>query len=73
MTEFFKKKKNPTWGPFWALFAQIWAKINFPGKRRLCKFLDILIIYNHVKHQKNAELTDGQTDIQATVILWNPL
>ena len=69
MTEFFKKKKNLLGGHF----AQIWAKINFPGKRRLCKFLDILIIYNHVKHQKNAELTDGQTDIQATVILWNPL
>ena len=25
--------KNPISGTFWALFAQIWAKMNFPGKK----------------------------------------
>ena len=49
----------------WALFAQIWSKMNFCGKR----VLNIPIIYHHVKNQKklmshpdkNAELIDGET------------
>ena len=32
-TEYFKKSKNPIWEPFLALFAQIWGKMNFPGKK----------------------------------------
>ena len=52
-------------------FAQIWAKMNFPGKKSLCHFLNIRIIYCCAKNQKklichypeeNTELTDGQTD-----------
>ena len=35
MTKFFKKSKNPILRAFWAFFAQIWAKKNFPGKN-LC-------------------------------------
>ena len=38
MTEFFKKSKKPY---FWAIFAQIWTKMNFPEKKGLCRFLDI--------------------------------
>ena len=33
MSKFFKKSKIPYFGPFWAFFAQIWAKINFNGKK----------------------------------------
>ena len=31
-------EKNPNLGPFWSLFAQIWAKINFPRKKALLVF-----------------------------------
>ena len=52
MTKFFKKsKKILFWGPFWALFAQIWAKMNFPGKKG-CHFLNIPIIYHRAKNSK---------------------
>ena len=51
----------------WALFVQIWLKMNFRGKR----VLDIPIIYHHVKNQKRLmslrkmlELMDGQADRQ---------
>ena len=51
-------------------------KINFILNIFLCQFLNIQIIYHHVKNQKklmhhsdkNAELIDGE----ATVILWDP-
>ena len=33
MTKFSKSKKKPILGPFWALFAQICAKMNFPGEK----------------------------------------
>ena len=33
---FQKNSKSPILGPFWALFAQIWAQINFPGET--CSF-----------------------------------
>ena len=33
MTKFFKNPKKPILGPFRAPFAQIWAKMNFPGKK----------------------------------------
>ena len=32
ITKFLKKKKKLFWGHFRPFFAQIWAKINFPGK-----------------------------------------
>ena len=33
MTKFSKSKKKPILDPFWALFAQIRAKMNFPGEK----------------------------------------
>ena len=35
MPEFFKKSKKTHFGVIWGLFAQIWAKMNFLGKRAL--------------------------------------
>ena len=42
-------------GKFWAifnLFAQIFVKMNFPGKIRLCQLLNIPIIYHRGKNQE---------------------
>ena len=57
-------------GSFWTPFAQIWAKMNFPGKKGSVSFFDIPIIYYRAKirknyrtiSEKNTELTDGQTN-----------
>ena len=38
MTNFSKNPKNAILGPFWILFAQICAKINFPGKKGSVSF-----------------------------------
>ena len=38
MTNFFKKPKNLTLGPFWNLFAQIYAKMSFSEKKPLPAF-----------------------------------
>ena len=39
MTNFFKKDPKRTYfGAFWAIFTQIWAKMNFPGKKELSVF-----------------------------------
>ena len=71
MKIFFKKSKKPYFGSMGAIlafFAQIWAKMDFPGKKRLYQFLNIPIIYHRAKKkknatpEKNAELTDGWTD-----------
>ena len=35
-TDFFKKKT--ILGPFWPSFAQIWTKINFPGRKGSVSF-----------------------------------
>ena len=51
MTKYFKKSKNIILGPFCALYAQISAKMNFPGKN-FCQFLNILIIYHCAQNQK---------------------
>ena len=54
MTKFFKKpKKTPILEPFWALFAQIWAKNEFSWKKGLCWVFNIRIIYHSAKNQKN--------------------
>ena len=42
--------KKRIWGLFWALFSQISAKMNFPGKK-CYQFLYIQIIYHHEKNQ----------------------
>ena len=34
----FEKIQNPILEPFWDLFAQIWAKTNFPGKKGSTSF-----------------------------------
>ena len=41
---FFKKnkKKHTILRPFWALFAQIWAKMNFSGKKSFVGFFAII-------------------------------
>ena len=75
MKIFFKKSKKPYFGSMGAIlafFAQIWAKMDFPRKKRLYQFLKIPIIYHLAKKkkkkkknatpEKNAELTDGWTD-----------
>ena len=38
MTKFFKKSKKTYFGPFSALFARIWAKMNFPGDKGSVSF-----------------------------------
>ena len=35
---FKKTPQNPILGPFWALYAQIWAKMIFPGKKNFASF-----------------------------------
>ena len=57
---------------FWALFKQIWAKMNFSGKKG-CQFLNTEIIYHQTKIKKKinepslrktTKLMEGQTDGQ---------
>ena len=64
-------QKNPILGPFWALFAQIWAKMNFPEKRALSAFKYSNYLLSCQKSGKTDELflrkipnwrTDRQTD-----------
>ena len=38
MTKFLEKSKKPYLRSFWALFAQIWAKMNFPRKKGSVSF-----------------------------------
>ena len=55
MKNFFKKFKKPYFGSMGAIlafFTQNWAKMNFPGKKRLSQFLNIPIIYRRAKNQK---------------------
>ena len=63
-------QKNPILGPFWTLFAQIWAKMNFPKKGALlCQHLNTPIIYYHAKNLEKLMSyswekyrTEGRTD-----------
>ena len=75
MKIFFKKSKKPYFGSMGAIlafFAQIWAKMDFPGKKRLYQFLNIPIIYHRAKKKKKMLLPkkmpswrmDGQTDLR---------
>ena len=56
---FQKTQKNPILEPFLALFGQIWARMNFRGKKD-CQFLNILIIYNRARIRKIVKL-QGKT------------
>ena len=66
----FQKTENPTFGPFWALFAEFWAKMNFPGKKgsvsfyifRLSTIVPKIRKNYRTVSEKNAKLTDRQTD-----------
>ena len=53
-------QKNPPktlfWGPFWSLFAQIWAKMIFPKKRAL----SVLKYPNYLKLCQKSEKTISQ-------------
>ena len=40
---FSKNPKNPILGLFWALFAQILTKMNFPEKKGLCQYLSTIV------------------------------
>ena len=51
MTEFFKNSKNPYMELFWALFAQIWAKINFLGSNKRKSQLRDIALENESKIQ----------------------
>ena len=72
MIDFFNKFKKKL-GPFWDVFAQTWAKINFPGE----KALSVFEYSSYLTSCKNSEKikdpfprkipnwrTDGQTDRQ---------
>ena len=74
-TKFFKKSKKTLFCGlcgYFGLFNQIWAKMNFSGKK-LCQFLNIPIIYHRAINQRkpkyaipeeNSELTNGWTEKQ---------
>ena len=53
-------QKNPPktlfWGPFWSLFAQIWAKMIFPKERAL----SVLKYSNYLKLCQKSEKTISQ-------------
>ena len=56
-----KNPKSPILGRFRALFAQILAKMSFPGKRALSVFK----YFNYLPlHQKSEKTNDRQTDRQ---------
>ena len=38
MIGFLQNPKNPILGPFWAIFVQIWGKMNFSGKKGSVSF-----------------------------------
>ena len=50
MTKFLKKSKNHDLGLCYVFFVQISAKINFSGKKMLCQFLNIPIIYHQLSN-----------------------
>ena len=52
-TKSFKKSKRPYFGPFWALFPQIWVKMNFPGKKALSVFMYSNYLPSCKKSEKN--------------------
>ena len=61
--------KNPILGLFWAIFAQIWGKMNFPGKKGSDNF-EIFQLSTMVKNLKKLTThswqkcrnADGQTN-----------
>ena len=76
MTKFFKKSKKTYFGPFSALFARIWAKMNFPGDKGSVSFQ--LTSYSNysidIKNQKKTNdqflkkcRTSGRTHRQTTL------
>ena len=76
MAKFFKKSKKTYFGPFWALFARIWAKMNFPGdKGSVCfQLISYSNYYIDIKNQKKTNdrflkkyRTSGQTHRQTTL------
>ena len=80
MTKFFKKFKKAYFGAILGPFCANLNKNKFSWKKRFCQgsiLLNIPIIYHRAKNQKklmshsekNAELTNGQTGRQTTVIL----
>ena len=58
-----KNPKTPILGPFWALFAQIWAKINFHGKMVSVNFLIFDLPTTALKISKSQK-TVGQAHLK---------
>ena len=77
MPNFPKNLKNSILEPFWTLFVQIRAKMNFPREKG-CQVLNIPIIYYRAKiwknqwatPLKNVDLTERQTDRQTDTKEW---
>ena len=76
INKIFQKIEKPYFGAILDPFCKDLGKNEFSWKKRLCQFLNILIIYHHTKNQKkkfaipeeNVELTDGQTGRRTRVI-----
>ena len=71
-TKYFKKSKKPLfWGSFWAIFAKICPKVNFPGKMALSVFRYSNYLPSCQNTHKNNHFcekcgTDIRTDRQTT-------
>ena len=48
----FQKFQKAYYEAILAFFAQMWAKMSFPEKKRRCDFLNIITIYHRAKNQK---------------------
>ena len=53
MIKFFKEFQKPYFEPILGPFAKFGAKMNFPGKKRLCHSLNVRMTYQRAKNQKN--------------------
>ena len=80
MTKFYKKSKKSLFGSHFGHFYPNLGKNKLSWKRELCQFLEIPIKYHHAKNQKKLlsnfwrkHQTDGRTDRQTAVILYDPL
>ena len=71
INKIFQKIEKPYFGAILDPFCKDLGKNEFSWKKRLCQFLNILIIYHHTKNQKKIMChswgkcrTDGRTDRQ---------
>ena len=73
MTKFFKNQKTLFWAHFGPCMPKFGQKMNFPGKKSLCQFLNVPIIYQCAKNQtklmSHSWQTDRQTDRQTDTMV----